>query len=40
MQWKCLPVSTDRDGHPAIHYTTAFERGQGTMHQVSVEKLA
>src|SRR6476659_4152169 len=22
MQWKCLPVPTDAQGHPAIHYTT------------------
>src|SRR5207248_8721767 len=22
MQWKCLPVPTDPDGKPAIHYTT------------------
>ncbi len=22
MQWKCLPVRTDHDGTPAIHYTT------------------
>src|SRR5215468_10186000 len=22
MQWKCLPVPTDPDGTPAIHYTT------------------
>ena len=21
MQWKCLPVPTDPDGKPAIHYT-------------------
>jgi len=22
MQWKCLPVPTDANGTPAIHYTT------------------
>jgi len=22
MQWKCLPVPTDAEGKPAIHYTT------------------
>jgi transposase len=25
MQWKCLPVSTDRDGTPEIHYTTVYK---------------
>jgi transposase len=25
MQWKCLPVPTDRDGKPAIHYTTVYK---------------
>jgi hypothetical protein len=25
MQWKCLPVSTDRDGNPEIHYTTVYK---------------
>ena len=24
MQWKCLPVPHDTDGHPAIHYTTVY----------------
>ena len=24
MQWKCLPVPTDSDGKPAIHYTTLY----------------
>jgi hypothetical protein len=23
--WKCLPVPTDRDGKPAIHYTTVYK---------------
>ena len=25
MQWKCLPVPTDPDGTPAIHYTTVYK---------------
>ena len=25
MQWKCLPVPTDYDGTPAIHYTTVYK---------------
>jgi transposase len=25
MQWKCLPVPTDADGKPAIHYTTVYK---------------
>jgi transposase len=25
MQWKCLPVPTDGDGKPAIHYTTVYK---------------
>ena len=25
MQWKCLPVRTDRDGNPEIHYTTVYK---------------
>jgi transposase len=25
MQWKCLPVPTDSDGTPAIHYTTIYK---------------
>ena len=25
MQWKCLPVPTDRDGKAAIHYTTVYK---------------
>jgi transposase len=25
MQWKCLPVPTDTDGKPAIHYTTVYK---------------
>jgi len=25
MQWKCLPVPTDRDGKPEIHYTTVYK---------------
>ena len=25
MQWKCLPVPTDTDGKPAIHYTTIYK---------------
>jgi transposase len=24
MQWKCLPVPTEPDGKPAIHYTTTI----------------
>ena len=24
MQWKCLPVPTDGEGNPAIHYTTIY----------------
>ena len=24
MQWQCLPVPTDHDGTPAIHYTTVY----------------
>jgi transposase len=24
MQWKCLPIPTDAQGKPAIHYTTVF----------------
>jgi transposase len=24
MQWKCLPVPTEPDGKPAIHYTTIY----------------
>ena len=25
MQWKCLPVPTEADGKPAIHYTTIYK---------------
>ena len=25
MQWKCLPVPTDGNGKPAIHYTTVYK---------------
>ena len=25
MQWKCLPVPTDPQGKPAIHYTTVYK---------------
>src|SRR5713101_5242348 len=25
MQWKCLPVPTDTNGKPAIHYTTVYK---------------
>ena len=25
MQWKCLPVPTDGEGNPAIHYTTVYK---------------
>src|SRR5947208_7747682 len=25
MQWKCLPVPTDGQGKPAIHYTTIYK---------------
>jgi transposase len=25
MQWKCLPVPTDTQGHPVIHYTTIYK---------------
>ena len=25
MQWKCLPVPTDANGKPAIHYTTVYK---------------
>ena len=25
MQWKCLPVPTDAQGKPAIHYTTVYK---------------
>jgi transposase len=25
MQWKCLPVPTEPDGTPAIHYTTIYK---------------
>jgi transposase len=25
MQWKCLPVPTDTQGNPAIHYTTVYK---------------
>jgi transposase len=25
IQWKCLPVPTDPDGKPAIHYTTIYK---------------
>ena len=25
MQWKCLPVPTDANGTPAIHYTTVYK---------------
>src|SRR5437660_11684738 len=25
MQWKCLPVPTDSNGTPAIHYTTIYK---------------
>ncbi len=24
MQWKCLPIATDSDGNPEIHYTTIY----------------
>ena len=24
MQWKCLPIPTDAQGQPAIHYTTVY----------------
>ena len=25
MQWKCLPIPTDANGKPAIHYTTVYK---------------
>src|SRR5919199_2337091 len=25
MQWKCLPIPTDTQGQPAIHYTTVYK---------------
>ena len=25
MQWKCLPIPTDTQGKPAIHYTTVYK---------------
>ena len=25
MQWKCLPISNDAQGKPAIHYTTVYK---------------
>src|SRR5207244_911423 len=25
MQWKCLPIPTDTQGKPAIHYTTIYK---------------
>src|ERR687891_2303185 len=25
MQWKCLPIPTDTEGKPAIHYTTVYK---------------
>jgi len=25
MQWKCLPVPTDAQGKPALHYTTVYK---------------
>jgi transposase len=25
MQWKCLPMPTDPDGKPAMHYTTVYK---------------
>ena len=25
MQWKCLPVPTDTNGKPVIHYTTVYK---------------
>jgi hypothetical protein len=25
MQWKCLPIPTEPDGTPAIHYTTIYK---------------
>src|SRR4029434_4737882 len=25
MQWKCLPVPTDAQGNPAIHYTSVYK---------------
>src|SRR3954451_7241578 len=25
MQWKCLPVPTDAQGNPALHYTTVYK---------------
>src|SRR5688500_10646652 len=25
MQWKCLPIPTDAQGKPAIHYTTIYK---------------
>src|SRR5262245_39671128 len=25
IQWKCLPVPTDPDGKPVIHYTTVYK---------------
>ena len=25
MQWKCLPVPTEADGKPTIHYTTVYK---------------
>jgi transposase len=25
MPWKCLPVPTDAQGNPAIHYTTVYK---------------
>src|SRR5215472_6652040 len=41
MQWKCLPVPTDPDGKPAIHYTTIYKvfakwAGDGSLWQAFV----
>src|SRR5215471_11111367 len=36
MQWKCLPVPTDTNGKPAIHYTTVYRAiaKKGRWHRV------
>jgi transposase len=45
MQWKCLPVPTDADGKPAIHYTTVYKvfakwAGDGSLWQALIASVA
>jgi transposase len=45
MQWKCLPVPTDPDGKPTIHYTTIYKvfakwADDGSLWQAFVARVA